>query len=148
MLSAAADFDLHSPTHTCANAAKATEPRPTPPSIEQVPLHRFMRGLKQNAYLNSFVMVGRDILKEADTAKLTALQQQSSCDATAPDFDNLDDSDVDLRTLEQCKLVGGVSHVAHALHVTSALRAPTANLYCPHCNFPHLDTPATCHTHN
>jgi uncharacterized protein YcbK (DUF882 family) len=107
-----------------------------------------MRGLKQNAYLNSFVMVGRDILKEADTAHLTALQQQSSCDATAPDFDNLDDSDVDLRTLEQCKLVGGVSHVAHALHVTSALRAPTANLYCPHCNFPHLDTPATCHTHN
>jgi hypothetical protein len=106
-----------------------------------------MRGLKTNAYLNTFVMVGRDILDDANQATINTMTstEHGSCVAATPDFTTLDTSDVSLHTIEQCKLVGGIERAAHALHVTSAMRVPTATLSCPHCNFPHLDTPATCH---
>ena len=33
-----------------------------------------------------------------------------------------------------------------ALHTARELHVPLCNLTCPHCNFPHLDTDATCHS--
>jgi hypothetical protein len=71
---------------------------------------------------------------------------QGSCCAASNLSNVVDTSHVTQYTLEQCKLVGGVNRTIRAMQLATAFKAPLAQLTCPHCNFPHLDTDATCHT--
>lgn len=75
-----------------------------------------MRGMRRNAYLNAFVMVGRDLLNNVSPP--TTSSEQASCFAVKQDFNELDTSAVPLHVLEQCNLVGGVQCAASALHMT------------------------------
>ena len=43
-------------------------------------------------------------------------------------------------TIEQCKLIGGFHNAICAMQYACANSIPLAQLSCPHCNFPVLDT--------
>ena len=99
-----------------------------------------MHGYKRNNYKDAFVMIGKDVICHANASV-------AQCNNTAANLSlsDIDTSNVDTATIESCKLVGGLAVALSTLQDASAMGVPIAQLSCPHCTFPHLDTLATCH---
>ncbi len=92
-----------------------------------------MHGTRKQQYLNSFVMV--------DTpSELTPQATIGNCYAAVAHTPDVDSSLVSQPTIEQCKLVGGIHKAVCAMQYACANSIPLAQLSCPHCDFPVLDT--------